>query len=167
MFLHNAATLYIKFTDKQPCLREVGMGSIDNFLQNLCWPANFGWKAALDREATCFGFPSKPTTSFKPASSALFLENAFLGLIPSSSNFAISAISQDHCNHCAQQIELKWVVCQWFFKKKRRNPQQLSQEWLDFMPLTVSQKVKISLHILLSVLKSLSFACLFVLVLLH
>lgn len=49
----------------------------------------------------------------KPPQVQLCLQECLSGLhpiFPSSSNSPISAISQDQCNHRAQQIELKWLV---------------------------------------------------------
>lgn len=61
-------------------------------------------------------------------------------MIPSSSNSPISAISQDQCNHRAQQIELKWLSVS--YKECYISKKLLLSHWalLDFFSqLTVTE----------------------------
>lgn len=63
------------------------------------------------KQACWAGIYKKTYFFFEQASSVLSWRILIHHLFPTSSwNSPISAISQDQCNHCAQQIELKWLV---------------------------------------------------------
>ena len=100
-----------------------------SLLFTLAWRIIFKWNSCYpnaeiiwDKQTTCpeiymktncvfffsFFFFFFKTSKFRP-----FLENAYLAPIPSSHHLQTLQSAQsvkDQCNHCAQQIELKWLV---------------------------------------------------------